>query len=216
MTHPNLLEELEQDFTQQKLEAMWRRYAPYVLVGAVLIIVLTASFTAWTRYMTAKHSAATKALIDVVTTKDGDGASAISKLEDYAAHYSGTTQAAFARLHAAALASKDGKQEQALALYNGVAQEPGVDIAFRQLAQLLAIEVQMDSADVSGLRKNIEPLLDSRSPWRAKALEDSGYLALKAGDRDAARKAFAEIAQDVSLPKSMTERAQNLLNAFGN
>ena len=216
MTQPNIFQEIEQDLEHQRLEELWRKFGPYVLGFAAVLILATAGYTYFRNSNVARDQKATQALMQLFDAKANEAEVTPVSLEDFAKQYSGKTQATFALLKAASLEAKAGHIDAAVGIYDAVANDSKNDKVFRQLAQLLSVDTQMDSADPAALQAKLQPLMASDAIWHAKAVEDSAFLALKIGDKDAARKGFTELAQDASIPHSMAQRAQDMLNYIGN
>jgi hypothetical protein len=140
-----------------------------------------------------------------------DEAKEIDALQDFAQKNANTTQSAFAELHAADLAAKDGKLDQAIHLYDEVAQNMNIDPAFRQLADLLSIRLQLDTAVPADLEKRLQLLMADDMPWHFTAREYAGYAALRAGNKDKAKQIFTDLSQNVSAPQSVGARAADML-----
>jgi hypothetical protein len=215
MMQPNLFKEIEEDLERQKLEDLWRKYGPFLIGFAFIIVLGTSVVTAWTSWQKEKSQTTTARLIAVTEKSDSDYAKKDEALSMFALNKNGTTQAAMARFYAAALAIKQGDTKKALAYYDAVSHDVNIDIALRQLADLYSIELQMSSEDPKTLQAKLDLLLVEPSPWHDTALEDKGYLALKAGDNDKAKQIFLELSQEASAPHDMVDRAKSMLRYLG-
>ncbi|HUY69305.1 MAG TPA: tetratricopeptide repeat protein [Alphaproteobacteria bacterium] len=211
----NFLQEIEEDLERQKLEELWRRYGPYIVFFVLLVVVATAGFTGWHTYRSNREQKASAALIDILSQPGIKPAAQIAALQDFAKNNSGETQAVLARFYAASLAVKSGDAKNAAAMYDAIAADRGVDSAFRQLADLLSVQTQMDSGNPALLEKRLQPLLAGNAPWRASAIEDTAFLALRAGDKAKARALFRQLLQGVGAPPDMAARAQDMLRYLG-
>jgi len=215
MTQHNIFQEVEEDLDRQKLEALWRRYGPFVVAAAAAIIIATAGTTAWNSWRDTQQQKATNGLIEILSAANPDPHQEIEALEHFAGRQPGETQATFARLQGGAVAAKAGDQAKAVALYDIVAADKDADPAFRQLADLLAVQTQMDKADPVTLQKRLQPLLADNAPWRTTAMEYEAFLALRAGDKPKARQLFGELSQDADAPSSLRARAADMLRFVG-
>ena len=211
----NIFQEVEEDLERQKLEALWRRYGPLVVVAAAAIIIATAATTAWHSWRDGQQQKATDQLIEILSAPNADPHKEIEALEHFAGGKPGETQATFGRLQAAAVAAKAGDQAKAVALYDVIAADQAADPAFRQLADLLAVQVQMDKGDPVTLQKRLQPLLADNAPWRVTAMEYEAFLALRADDKAKARQLFGELSQDADAPSSLRARASDMLRFVG-
>lgn len=215
MTHGNIFQEIDEDLERQRLETLWKKYGPVILAAAAAIVLATGGFSAWHSLRAAQEQKATASLIAILGDASAADSKQIEALESFAAKNTGETQATFAELHAAASALKAGDQAKATALYDKVAADTGADPAFRQLADLLAVQAKMDDGDPVALQKRLQPLLADGAPWRQTAMEYEAFLALKAGDKAKARQLFTELSQDASAPQSLSARAADMLHVVG-
>jgi hypothetical protein len=215
MTHDNLFQEVQEDLERQRLEKLWKRYGPLVIAAAVVIVVTTAGVTQWHEWQLKKEQKATAGLVSIMDQSKADPEQEIASLESFAQKSSEETQATFARLHAAALAAKGGKKDKALQLYDAVASDPKADPSFRQFADLMWVQTQLDSGDTAVLDKRLQPLTAPDAPWHFTATEYEGYVALRAGNKTKARQLFSGLAQDASAPRTLSDRAGDVLRYIG-
>jgi hypothetical protein len=210
MSENNLFQEIQEDLDRQKMEALWRSYGPLVLMVAIVIILGTAATTAWRSWDAKREQQATGDLIKI-NDITGDQVKQIEALQDFAQKNHTDTQASFALIHAGALEARAGDITKAVAIYDGVANDSKADAAFRQLADLYAVEVQLDTGNAAALEKRLQPLLAENAPWRFSAMEYDGYLALRTGDKAKAKQIFTELSQNASVPQSLGSRAAVML-----
>jgi len=206
-----LLQEIEEDLERKKLEAMWKAYGPWVIICAILVVIGTGGYTAWLSWRTTEHQKATAGLIDIMADTKAEDAKKISALEEFATKNPSASQATFAKLQAAGLAVKEGDKKKAVELYNAIAADQSAESAFRQLADLLAVQTQMDDGDPVSLQQRLQPLLADNAPWRHSAKEDAAFLALRAGDKPKAIQLFTELSQDASAPRGINSRAGDMV-----
>jgi len=211
MTDHNLFQEVEDDLERQRFEALAKRYGPWVVAAALIIIVATAGITSWRSWQLSKNQEATAGLIHATAQPGSDSGQLMAAEESFALKNPGTSQAALAEIDAAGLAAKAGNNDRAVQLYDEVAKDQKVDPALRQLADLFSVRTQMDSAAPAALKKRLEPLQDEKAPWHFLAREYQGYLALKLGDKAEARKIFTDLAQNAEAPRTLSARAADML-----
>jgi hypothetical protein len=214
MMESNLLQEIEEDLQRQRFEALWKRYGKHVIGLVLLIVLTTAAVTGYRSWRTRTEQSASTGLLAILDANDPDKTKEIAALEDFAREHPSANQAIIARLHAASLAFKDGKKDKALALYDAIANDASIEPAFRQLADLYAVQAQLDTGDPAALQARLQPLLTD-SPYRYSAKEFSALLALRAGDKAKAKQFYQELLQESDVPKSITERAQDMLRWLG-
>lgn len=211
MTDSNLFQEVQEDLERQRLEALWKRYGQWIIAGAVVILLTATGYNLWTSSKQEKNEALTAALIQAQGTDTSANAEAVKSLTALAQEHPGHAQAAIAGLHAAAALAHQGDVAGAVKIYDMVASDTKVDVAFRQFADLMAVAVQMDAGQPALLLKRLQPLEAENAPWRFTAMEYAGHLAFKSGDKEKARQIFTELSQEATLPSSMTARANDML-----
>ena len=215
MTQHPLFQEIEEDLNRQKLEQLWKRYGMWVIMAAAAVVLVTAGVTAWHSLRGQQEQKATTALSAILDIPATDNGKQIEALESFAGKNRGETQAAFARLHAASLASKGGDAKRATTIYDELASDTKAEPAFRQLADLYSVQMQMDSGDPVTLQQRLQPLLADNAPWRFTAMEDIGFLALRAGDKAKAKQMFTELSQNAGAPPTLASRAGDMVRFIG-
>lgn len=216
MSHSSLLQEIEEDLQRQKYEALWKRYGRYVIGAALAIVLGTAAVTSWRNHTLAQHQAATSGLLNIVNDKALDKDKKVAALETFAAANPKASQATLARFRAAAIALKDGKTAEAMAQYDKIAADDDAEPLFRELANLLAVQAQLDDGDPAALQARLQPLLASDAAWRFTAKEYSAHLALRVGDKAKAKQLFDELTQpDAEIPATLAQRAKYMATWLG-
>ena len=213
MTEHNLFHEVQADLERQKLEALWKQYGLWVVVVALGIILATAGSTAYRSWKISNDQRLTAELLDADKVGN-DQLTSIENLEKFAAANSGANQADMALLHAGAIAIDKNDTAKAISFFDAVANDAKAEPAFRQLGDLLSVQVQLDTGDAAALSARLQPLTEERAPWRFSALEEQGYLALRANDKSKARQIFAELSQDARVPPTMSARAADILRSL--
>jgi hypothetical protein len=209
MTNP-IFQEIDEDLERQRMEALWKKYGGWIIAAAAIVVLGTASYTAWGSWRTGQDQKATSALIDILAKPPAESDKEIAALQSFAAQNHGDTQGTFAQLHAASLAAKNNDPKKAVEIYDAIAGDTKADPAFRQLADLFSVQAQMDTGDPVSLQKRLQPLLADNAPWRFSAMEMDAFLALRAGDKAKAKQLFTELSQDASAPQSIVARATDM------
>ncbi|MDR3424011.1 MAG: tetratricopeptide repeat protein [Alphaproteobacteria bacterium] len=213
MTEHNIFAEIQEDLEREKLEALWKKYGPWVVIAALGIVLATASSTAYRSWQAQRNQRLTSALLD--TTKgSADDAKNIDLLQKFAGEYPGSVQADLALLQAGAFAVDHNDKAKAIKIFDQVAADAKANPAFRQLGDLLSVQTQLDSGDPAALSARLLPLTEEKAPWRYSALEDQAYLALRAGDKAKAKQIFTDLSQDARAPQSIGARAADILHSL--
>lgn len=206
MSEDSFLREVEEELRSDKLKAFWRRFAPFVIGGAVLIVVLVGANEVWKWWRTSTAATASDqyyAAVALVESGDLDAATAaLSELEaDGPAGY-----ATLARFHQARVLSEAGDAEGAIAAYDALA--AGLDQPrLRELAYVLAGYLAVDHLDVAAVETRVGALTGEDSALRNSAREALGLAHYKAGNVDDARALFEQMASDPLAGQDMQLRA---------
>ena len=93
--------------------------------------------------------------------------------------------------------------------------DASADPLLRDLANLQWALHQIDTADPAVVQARLEPLAAATSPFHALATEGLAMLELRRGHEDKARDLLKSLAQDVTTPQGVRQRAQGLLGQLG-
>jgi hypothetical protein len=213
----NFIQELEEDLRHDRYLALWRKYGRYATALALAIVIAAAGVVAWRHYRESERLKESMAYNAALSVADQGGAAwegALYSLRDLAQSGS-TAYGTLARFQEAALLNKNGKPDEAAAIYDSMSKDKAVDPLFRDLAALLHVMVMLDKGDPQQLAARLAPLTESRDPWRYSALELQALLAQRTGDTAKAREIYANLADDPTAPRQLRGRAAEMLAMLG-
>jgi hypothetical protein len=213
----NFIQELEDDLRHDRYLALWRKYGRYAAAAALAIVIAASGYVAWRHYRESERLKESMAYNAALSVADQDGTAwegALYSLRDLAQSGS-TAYGTLARLQEAALLNKNGKPDDAAAIYDSMSKDKNVDPLFRDLAALLNVMVTLDKGDPQQLAARLAPLAESRNPWRYSALELQALLAQRTGDTAKARGIYANLADDPTAPRQLRGRAAEMLAMLG-
>lgn len=213
----NFIQELEDDLRRDRHMALWNKYGRYVVAVALVIVIGAAAMVAWRHYRTGertKDSLAYNAALLLANQGQGVASDAALPALRAIAPSSSDSYATLARLQEAALLTRAGKTEEAVAVYDTLSGNRDVDPMFRDLAVLLRALVTFDKEDPAALGSRLAPLTQS-SAWRYTALELTALLAQRSGDTAKARDIYATLADDPNTPRQLRGRAAEMLAGLG-
>jgi hypothetical protein len=205
----DIFHEVDEEVRREQLKRLWDRYGTLIIAGAVVVVLAVAG---WRGYLwwEARQAAEAGAAFETATTLSEEGKHA-------------EAQAAFAKLaqegtagyrvlaqfrEAAELARQD--RAAAVKIYDELA-NAGTSQELRDLAQLRAGLLLVDSAPYGDMQQRLEPLTGSNGAFRHTARELLALSAWRAGNAAEARRWSAMIMDDTSTPPGTRSRINMLL-----
>jgi hypothetical protein len=211
----DIFREVEEDLRRDKLEELWAKYGTLLIGAAVGFVVLVGATIFWRDYQATKQgrlsdefAAATQLWLSTQSDQAIEAFDAI-------AGSSGSGYGTLAKMQKAAILLDQGKHQEALAIYDGFISGGAGDPVMKELAQIKAAWVLADTASLADLKARVGDIAGSDSDWKYSAREIIAYSALKTGDLDAARFGYAELANDMTTPRGIAERAAIMLSVIG-
>lgn len=207
MSEDSIFTEVSEELRSERMRNMWRRFGPWVIGAAVLIVVLVAANEGWRWY---QNSVAATSSDQFYTAFDlangGDVAGAQDQFNQLIADGSGKYPV-LGQFAQAALLASDGKSDEALAAYDAIATTQS-DQHLRDLAFLFAANTLVDEGDVAGVEARLGGLMSPDNALRNAAREIFGLTQYAAGDADAARVTFRAIFDDNLASREQLQRVQ--------
>jgi hypothetical protein len=198
--------EVEEDLQRERMRKLWENYGTYILGAAAAFILMVAGYKVLeSRRQSAaeanagRYVAAIKGLSDA---KPEDAQTALAALSTQPSGYG-----LLARLRLAAADVAAGQTEKALAAYEAISRQPGVDRLIADYARLQTALLKADTADWTEMQNRLLDLAVEGNPWQHTARELLGLSAFKAGNLAEARSQFEKLVADRTTPQSISERA---------
>ncbi|WP_193182281.1 tetratricopeptide repeat protein [Nisaea sediminum] len=210
----DIFREIDEELQQEKAAKLWKRYGPYVIALAVLIVLGVGGYRFWLSY-DAKQKAAESARYEAAASALAEDPAGAAEAFGALARDGNKGYAALAALRQAAALVEAGDLEAAIITYKKLAEDQGTPTLFRELARLLSVTHRIDSGDPAELSREIAALANTTGPWRPLAREAEALIALKAGDKAKAREILEGLTADAETPGQLRARATELLNAIG-
>ena len=170
MSNENIFREVDEELRSERMRGLWRRFAPFVIGGAVAIVVLVAVNEGWSWYSASRSAQASQELYAALdAAEDGDLASARQQLETISAEGAGGYPA-LAQFRQAALLAEEGDSAAAVAAYDALASTQS-NVRMRELALLLAGQILVDSGTLTDVEARLGTLVAEESRLHLPALE---------------------------------------------
>ncbi|MDF2996125.1 MAG: hypothetical protein K0R27_1762 [Xanthobacteraceae bacterium] len=203
----DIFHEIDEDLRRERLGKIWTRFGGYIIGLAVLIVL---GVGAWRGYewWQAREAAASGARFAAALNlaEEGKHAEAQAAFAEIAKDGTGGYRI-LARFRAATeLAYSD--KAAAVAAYDALANENGVDPLARDVARIRAGLLLVDTASLPDIEARMKPLDTPTGAFRNSAREILGLAQYRAGDYAGATKSFESILADAELSPGMRQRAE--------
>lgn len=206
----DVFQEVDEEVRRERYVALSKRYAPYAIGLAVVIVVGVAAYIGWRDYQQTQRERNSAAFqTGLALLRDGNREQAAQTFADLAERAGGGYAALAELQRAAALAPKD--PAAAVAAYDALAADSGADDLLRGVARLRAVLLLVDREDAAAVAARLEPLLGDQSPWRYQARELKALVDLRAGRLAEARAGFKGLVDAIDAPAGIRSRAAELL-----
>ncbi len=209
-----LIQEVDEDLRHEEMLKVWKRFAPYILGVALLLIMGVAGQQVWKNYqaeLRVKESTAFAAA--ALLGEKGKGKEAEEAFAKLASEAK-TGQGVLAKLRQASLQASSGDIQGAVAACESVVANKSAPQVYRDLAVIKIGLLTIDSAEPGALFGRLAPIA-AAGPWRHSALEMQALLSLRQGDVAKARALYSSIADAADAPRNLRGRAAEMLAALG-
>ncbi|WP_193336369.1 tetratricopeptide repeat protein [Devosia beringensis] len=205
MAEDNIFREVDEELRSDRMRALWRRFAPYVIGAAVGVVAIVAVNEGWSWYNSnnaAQSSDQLYAAFDLVD--GGDLAAAQTQLDLVIADGTGNYPV-LAEFRKAGVLAKDGKVAEAVAAYDALANSQS-NTRLRELALVLGGTLMVDAGTLADVDARVGSVATDASPLRNAAREALGLAQYKAGDFTAAQASFDAVINDPLTQTSTRNR----------
>lgn len=206
----NIFREVDEEMRREQMAALWDRYGIFVIATAVAIVVSVAGYNFYSWREADRAAENGRAFYQATQlVEDGKPDEALQALSGIA-NNAPQSYRTLANLQMAATHVKEGRNAEAIALYDGVAQS-STDLMLKDFARLRAAALRVDEADMSEMRRRLDGLNTDKNAWRYSAKELLGLAAFRSGDTGESEKIFSEILGDPAAPAQIRQRAQIMM-----
>ncbi|MEO6014533.1 MAG: tetratricopeptide repeat protein [Devosia sp.] len=207
MSNDTLIREVDDELRRDRMRKLWRQSAPFVIGAAIAVVLLVAGYEGWTWYQDSTSAKSSDQFYAAGAVADGTDLDAAKKaLDDVIATGSGGYPS-LAKFREAALLAQQGKTDDAVAAYDGLATSLS-DTHMRELALILSAQLLIDKGDVAAVEQRVGGSIDPTSPMRNAAREVLGLVQYKAGKLDDAMKSFQAVVDDPLASRDLQSRVQ--------
>jgi hypothetical protein len=208
----DIFREVDEEIRKERYYALWKKYGPWVIAGAVALVLAVAGWQGWQQWQRSQALDASDRYAEAVTTlNSGNREQALQQFSEMA-EPSGDGYALLAAYRRAELLAQQGATQEAVRIWNDIAATGG-SRAVRELATVFAVmhQIGTDGADPNKLAARLEPLTGSDGAYRWTALELQAELARQQDDTDKAVELYKQIAEGSDVPPAQRRRATQML-----
>ena len=208
--------EVDDAVRQGELQNFGERYGkPLAIVGTLLVAGLAAFFLWWQPTQRAEREQRSETLVSALDQiQAGNLAAADERLVELSDD--GSDAAAIsARMLRAGIAAEQGDTDEALALFDAIAQDAEAPEALRTLATIRWAATGFDTLEKDAIIAALTPHAEPGQPFFGSAGELLAMAYLENGDERGAGRLFAQIAQGESVPESLRSRARQMAGVLG-
>jgi hypothetical protein len=205
MAEDNIFREVDEELRSDRMRALWRRIAPFVIGAAIAIVALVAVNEGWAWYTNSQSSRSSEELYAALDAANKDDlAAAQTALDTVAANGSGgyPVLADFAR---ASILARSGDKAGAVAAYDALANAQS-NVRLRELALLQAGSLLVDTGSLADVEARVGTIAVEGNPMRRVALELLGLAQYKGGDYAAAKTSFEAVLNDPLAQEGIRNR----------
>jgi len=207
----DLFKEVDEDLRREKLEKLWKKFAPLIIGFAVLFIGGMAGQVYWAdleeQERIAESDRYQAALLEITTGRQSEALEALQGIAATSKH----GYDLLAELQAASLLIQGGRVDEGLATYDTISSNSDFDRRYRDYAALLAAMVVLDQAQYDEATVRLEPLAGGAGSWAFSARELLGLMAMEKADWAAAEATFLQLSLDLDAPEELQGRAREYL-----
>ncbi len=212
MTDDSFIREVNEELRSEQMRAVWRRFGPILIGGAVAIVIGTAGYVGYEYWRESKAAVSGDQFLTALElageNKTDEALSALKTLETEGAG----SYPLLAQLRSATLLEQKKDMAGAVSAFDAVAADNKAPVALRDVAKLRAAYILVDTGSYDDVAKRAETLSADGNPMRGSAREVLGLAAYKAGRTDDAVKLFQQNADDAAIPANLRQRANTMLD----
>lgn len=202
----DIFHEVDEEVQRERIAKLWKRYQTPLIIAAAFVVAGTG---AWTYYDNQRLKTAEAANVRFeaasALAREGKKEEAVAAFEAMAKDAPKGYQT-LARMRAADLLAGSDRAK-AMAAYDAVADDKGVDKLSQETARLRAALLALEAGDTQQIELRVGSLAAPGAPFRFSAQEWLALDALETGDYDEADRVFNLLLTDRDAPHAMRQRA---------
>lgn len=212
MSDNSFFREVDEAVRHDQYKKLWDKFGIYIIVLAAALILAVAGYKGWTYWKERQAQNAGAEFVEAMTLKlrssePGKADEAFEVLAQDGPH----GYQVLSRFQLAASQAKAGETDKAVAAYDKLATDGGVDPILQGLATLQAATLRLDTADYAEMERRLNGLIEQNTAWRFSARELLGLSAYQHKNLRVAEEQFSALLGDQGTPPNMRDRANMML-----
>lgn len=209
----DIFREVDEEVRNDKLLALAKKWGPYVVGGAVGIVLATSAYV-WMENKEEAAKRADSAAYEAAMSQlnDGNTDAGLTALTTLSAN-SETGYAALADLRRGSFLLKEGKKDEALLAFSAAANKPATE-RITSLAKLNHASLLVDMGRYDEAAGPLEALSVEGSAWEASAKELLAFIAYEKGDMVTASDLYEKLSLSQEIPPAVKQRASQMLEVI--
>ena len=207
--------EVDEELRRDQMRTHWERYGKLAIAGVLLLLAAIGGVIWWNNQQkieAGKRGDTLVAAFEEISA--GQAKAAAPKLDELAKSDTEGYRAA-ALLTKAALAVEGNDLAGAEGLYRQIADDKGLDQAYRDAALVRLTHLQFDKLQPQAVIDRLKPMATPGHPWFGSAGEMVAISHLKLNRPQEAARIFAAMVKDQEVPDSVRRRAQDMAGSLG-
>lgn len=205
----DVFEELNEDIRRDNMTKLWKKYGPWVIGICVLIVAAVGGSAGYESYKKSQAVSASNAYLAYVEalTVEGDDSALLKAVED-------TGHKGYILLSKIAEADTFAKDEnfiEAVKLYDIIAFDASNVQNDRDLANIKAAYLLVDTASLDEMKKRLENINVVENAFRFQAREILGLVAYRTEQYKEAHDIFTSLSANAQTPNNIRNRAEQVL-----
>ncbi|MDG1439005.1 MAG: tetratricopeptide repeat protein [Emcibacteraceae bacterium] len=204
------IREVDEDIRQKQINELWRKYGKFVIGIAVGIVVIVAGREIYTSVVEGKYTEQAELYNNAVSLNEAEIAAALDPV--ISGGVDGYEVLAVFKKVEIALGNED--HAAAVTLLDDFAKSSNVQQIYKDIANVQAALLELDSASVDQIRGRLALILNGGNKYQSMAAEIVALAELKAGETDAAKARLEAIVAHEMASGSIKTRAEQYLSVI--
>jgi len=209
----SFIREVNEELRRENARALWGRYGPILIGGAVALVLATAAWQFYTYWVESKAAHIGGLMVSAVGLEESENYDrALEALDEVKASNFGAYPA-LAAFRQATILSQKGEAQAAIDAFDAIERDNNAPEILRNMSALRAAYLLVDYGTLAEVEDRVKAFAsDNNAPMRIAALEALGLAAWKAQDWDQAKDYFERIIDDTAAVRTGFEiRATQML-----